>query len=41
MDVISTTHNFKEQMVAIATEDSPFYAFLVFSMMVSDVKFML
>lgn len=41
MDVISTTQSFKEQMVPIATEDSPICAFLVFSMMVSDVKFML
>ena len=48
MDVISTTQNFKgkkknfkEPMVPIATEDSPFCAFLVFSMTVSGIKFML
>lgn len=41
MDVISTTQSFKEKMVPIATKDSPLCVFLVFSMMVSDVKFML
>lgn len=41
MHVILTTQNFKEQMVPIATEDGLLCAFVVFSMMVSDVKFML
>ena len=47
MDVISTTQNFKEKknfkepLVPTATEDSPFCAFLVFSMTVSGIKFML
>lgn len=41
MDAISTTQNFKEPMVPIATDDSPLCASLVFSMTVSDVKFML
>lgn len=39
MDAISTTPNLKEQMVPIATADSPLGAFLVFAMTVSDVKF--
>ena len=48
MDVISTTQNFKEKkknfkepLVPTATEDSPFCAFLVFSMTVSGIRFML
>lgn len=49
-DVISTTQNFKkkkkkktfkEPVVPTATEDNPFCAFLVFSMTVSGIKFML
>ena len=49
MDVISTTQNFKkkkkktfkEPMVPTATEDNTFCSFLVFSMTVSGIKFML
>lgn len=33
MNVIATAQNLKEQMVPIATKDSPLSAFLVFSMM--------